>query len=245
MDGAKRHQLFVAYYRVSTGRQAESGLGIDVQRATVRDHVASNEGRLIAEFSETVSGRKNDRPQLTMALTTCRIMGAVLVIARLDRLARNVAMIARLMESGLDFVATDFPFANKFTIHVLAAVAEYESRIHSERMKAVLAAVRQRGIKVGNTKRDSTRRFPPGCQQASAQARQARAEARRRDLAPLIWKAIAEGKSHRLIADEFNDTGVSPARHRKWTNIRYGGLPASRRARSTWGRKSWRTDVSA
>ena len=216
MDGAKQHQHFVAYYRVSTGRQAESGLGIDAQRAAVCDYITANDGRLVAEFSETVSGRKNDRPQLAMALTTCRIMGAVLVIGRLDRLSRNVAMIAQLMESGLEFVATDFPYANKFTIHVLAAVAEYESRIQSERMKAVLAALKQRGIKVGNTKRDSTRRFPPGCQQASAQARQARAEARRRDLAPLVWNFIAEGKSHRVIANEFNETGVSLIRHSKW-----------------------------
>ena len=87
----------------------------------MRDYITTNDGRLVAEFSETVSGRKNDRPQLAMALTTCRIMGAVLVIGRLDRLSRYVAMIARLMESGLDFVA-DFPYANKFTIQVLAAV---------------------------------------------------------------------------------------------------------------------------
>lgn len=216
MDSAKQHQRFVAYYRVSTGQQAESGLGIDAQRAAVCDYVTRSDGRLVAEFSETVSARKNDRPQLAMALTTCRIMGAVLVIARLDRLSRNVALIAQLMESGLDFVATDFPYANKFTIHVLAAVAEYESQIQSERMKAVLTALKQRGIKVGNTKRDSTRRFPPGCQQASAQVRQARAEARRRDLAPLVWKAIAEGKSHSVIANEFNETGVSLTRHSKW-----------------------------
>ena len=78
-----------------------------------------------------MSGLKNESPQLAMALTTCRILDAALVIARLDRLSRNVAMIARLMDSGLDFVATDFPYANKFTIHLLAAVAEYESRIHS------------------------------------------------------------------------------------------------------------------
>lgn len=99
-----------------------------------------------------------------MALTTCRIMGAILVIARLDRLSRDVAMIARLMESGVDFVAADFPHANKFTIHVLAAVAEYKSKIQSERMKAVLGALKQRGVKVGNTKRDQTRRFPLGWQ---------------------------------------------------------------------------------
>jgi DNA invertase Pin-like site-specific DNA recombinase len=152
---------YVAYYRVSTGQQRESGLGLESQQAQVRDYVAANHGCLVGEYSETVSGRKNDRPQLATALTTCRIMGAVLVIARLDRLSRNVAMIARLMDSGLDFVATDFPYANKFTIHLLAAVAEYESRIHSERMKAIMAAVKQRGIKVGKTKGDSTRQFPP------------------------------------------------------------------------------------
>ena len=208
---------YVAYYRVSTGQQRESGLGLNPQQAQVRDYVKANHGRLIGEYSETLSGRRNDRPQFAMALTTCKIMGAVLVIGRLDRLSRNVAMIARLMDSGLDFVATDFPHANKFTIHVLAAVAEYEFRIQSERMKAILAAAKQRGRKVGNTKRDSTRRFPAGCLQASAQARRVRAEARRCDLAPLVWKLIAEGKSYRVIADEFNVTGVAPARLSKWT----------------------------
>ncbi len=208
---------YVAYYRVSTGQQRESGLGLESQRAQVRDYVTANHGRLIGEYSETLSGRRNDRPQLALALTTCQIMGAVLVIARLDRLSRNVAMITRLMDSGLDFVATDFPYANKFTIHVLAAVAEYESRIQSERMKAILAAIKRRGSEDGKTKGDSTRRFPPGCQKASARARQARAEARRSDLAPLVWKSIAEGKSYRVIADEFNETGVVLARRHKWT----------------------------
>ena len=110
----------------------------------MRDYVVANPGWLIAEYSETASGRRNERPQLAMALTTCRIMGAILVIARLDRLSRNVAMIARLMESGIDFIAADFPHVNRFTIHVLAALAEYESKIQSERMKAVLGALRVR-----------------------------------------------------------------------------------------------------
>jgi DNA invertase Pin-like site-specific DNA recombinase len=207
---------YVAYYRVSTGQQRESGLGLASQGEQVRDYVIANSGRLVGEFSETASGRRNDRPQLALALTTCRIMGAILVIARLDRLSRNTAMIARLMESGVDFVAADFPHANRFTIHVLAAVAEYESKIQSERMKAVLAAIKERGGKVGNTKRGPTRRFPPGCQQASVEARRERAEARRRDIAPLVWKSIAEGKSHRVIANEFNETGVSLTRRSKW-----------------------------
>jgi hypothetical protein len=121
------------------------------------------------------------------------------------------------MDSGPDFVAADFPHANKFTIHVLAAVAEYESRIQSERMQSVLTALKQRGSRVGNTTRGTTRRFPPGCQQASALARQARAEARRSDLAPLVWKSISEGKSYRVIAKEFNETGVSSLRQSEWT----------------------------
>jgi DNA invertase Pin-like site-specific DNA recombinase len=214
IEGSERR--YVGYYRASTDQQRESGLGLESQQAQVRDYVIANSGHLVGEFSETASGRRNNRPQLALALTTCRIMGAILVIARLDRLSRNTAMIARLMESGIDFVAADFPYANRFTIHVLAAVAEYESKIQSERMKAVLGALKQRGVKVGNTTRGPTRRFPPGCQQASAEARRERAEVRRRDLAPLVWKSIAEGKSHRVIANEFNETGVSVARHSKW-----------------------------
>lgn len=219
-DGHLLHahaRRYVAYYRVSTGQQLESGLGLESQRAQVLEYVAANKGSLVGEYSETASGRRNDRPQLTLALTTCRIMGATLVIARLDRLSRNVALIARLLESGLDFVAVDFPYANKFTIHILAAVAEYESRIQSERMNLVFAALKQRGTKVGNTRRDSTRRFPPGCQEASAQVRRTRAETRRCDLAPLLWKLMAEGKSCRVIAAEFNETGVAPLGKGKWT----------------------------
>ena len=165
-----------------------------------------------------MSGRRNERPQLALALTTCRIMGAVLIIARLDRLSRNVAN-----DRAIDGERTRLR-GNRFSLreqvhhsHVLSAVAEYESRLQSERMKAVLAAVKQRGIKVRDTKNDPPRRFPPGCHEASARFRQARAEARRRDLAPLLWKSIAEGKSYRVIADEFNQTGVARACQSKWT----------------------------
>ena len=157
--------------------ERESGLGLESQQARVRDYVAANHGRLIGEYSETVSGRKNDRPQLATALTTCRIMGAVLVIARLDRLSRNVAMIARLMDSGTDFVATDFPYANKFTIHLLAAVAEYRIPNSFRTNESHHGGGQAAGITVGKTKGNSNRQFPPGCQQASARARQARAEA--------------------------------------------------------------------
>jgi DNA invertase Pin-like site-specific DNA recombinase len=199
-DPARR---YVAYYRVSTRQQGQVGYSIEAQRATVQDYVATNPGLVVAEFSEVMSGRNDSRPELAKALSMCRIARAVLVIARLDRLSRNVEMIARLMESRLEFVAVDFPHANRFTIHILAAVAEYESRFSSERMKEVIAARGERGAKVGHFAGGLPRRFPPGCQAASALVRKARSEARARDLAPLVWKAVAEGKSMSVIADEF------------------------------------------
>ena len=207
---------YIAYYRVSTVQQEQFGFSIEAQRAAVQDYVSANPGSVVAEFSEVMSGRKDSRPELAKALSMCRIARAVLVIARLDRLSRNVEMISRLMESRLEFVAVDFPHANRFTIHILAAVAEYESLLSSERMKEIIAA-RKHGAKIGHFAGGLPRSFPPGCQEASALMRQARSEARARDLAPLVWKAITEGKSMSIIADEFNESGVAPPQRRPWT----------------------------
>jgi DNA invertase Pin-like site-specific DNA recombinase len=214
---AEPARRYVTYYRVSTVQQGQFGFSIEAQRAAVQDYIAAHPGLIITEFSEVMSGRKDNRPELAKALSMCRIARAVLVIARLDRLSRNVEMIARLMESKLEFVAVDFPHANRFTIHILAAVAEYESRLISERMKQVIAARRERGAKVGHSAGGLPRRFPPGCQDASALVRQARSEARAQDLAPLVWKAIGEGKSMTLIAAEFNESGVAPLQRAPWT----------------------------
>jgi len=140
---------FVAYYRVSTDRQGASGLGLDAQRESVSRFVGA--GQLAAAFTEVESGRKDtNRPQLQAALTECRKRKATLLIARLDRLARNVAFIANLMESGVDFVAVDMPQANRLTIHILAAVAEHEREMISARTKAALAQAKARGTRLGN-----------------------------------------------------------------------------------------------
>ena len=142
---------FVAYYRVSTDRQGASGLGLDAQRQAVACQV--NGGQLVAEFTEIESGRRHtNRPQLLAALEECRKRRATLLIARLDRLARNVAFIANLMESGADFIACDMPQANRLTIHILAAVAEHEREMISQRTKAALAAAKARGTKLGNSR---------------------------------------------------------------------------------------------
>ncbi len=128
---------FIAYYRVSTDRQGRSGLGLEVQQQAVCDFLAGR-GELIEAFTEIESGRKNDRSQLAAALDACRRDKATLVIAKLDRLARNVYFISGLIESGVEFLAVDMPHANRLTIHILAAVAEHEREMISQRTRAAL-----------------------------------------------------------------------------------------------------------
>ena len=143
-------QPCVAYYRVSTEKQGRSGLGLDAQRSAVARHIAQRGGCLASEFVEVESGRKKDRPQLAAALAAARAHRAVLVIAKLDRLARNVHFVSGLMESGVEFVAADMPTVNRLTVHILAAVAEEEARMISARTKAALAAAKARGVRLGN-----------------------------------------------------------------------------------------------
>src|ERR1700730_10151982 len=122
--------FFVAYYRVSTSRQGQSGLGLDAQRQAVREYLGGKpDSQLVAEHTEVESGKKSDRPELQNALATCKRHNVILITAKLDRLARNVAFIANLMESGVEFVAVDNPHASKLTIHILAAVAQQEGEV--------------------------------------------------------------------------------------------------------------------
>ncbi len=136
---------FIAYYRVSTVRQGESGLGLEAQRASVERYVGG--GDLVADYTDIETGTRKGlkRPGLIQALAACRETGAVLVIAKVDRLARNVAFTSALMESGVEFVAVDMPTANKLTIHIMAAMAEHEAEMISERTKNALAAKKARG----------------------------------------------------------------------------------------------------
>ncbi len=146
-----RHpKTFVAYLRVSTARQGESGLGLEAQRATVEAFARQHGGAIVASHIEVESGKRSDRPELAKAIDAARKGKATLLIAKLDRLARNVAFIANLMDAGVDFVACDQPFASRLTLHILAAVAEDEARRISERTKAALAAAKRRGVKLGS-----------------------------------------------------------------------------------------------
>src|SRR3954471_11447089 len=143
---------FVAYYRVSTARQGRSGLGLEAQRRSVADFLNGGSWDLLAEFVEVESGKADDRPQLEQALATCELSGATLVVAKLDRLSRNLAFLAKLQESGARFVAADMPEANELTIHIMAAVAQAERKAISTRTKEALAAAKARGVKLGGNR---------------------------------------------------------------------------------------------
>jgi DNA invertase Pin-like site-specific DNA recombinase len=206
---------YVAYFRISTQGQGRSGLGLEAQREAVHAYVGREGGRLVASFEEVESGRKADRPQLSAALRACRAMRARLVIAKLDRLARNVHFISGLMESGVDFVASDMPEANKLTIHILAAMAEYEREQISARTKAALAAARQRGVVLGNPN------LGPGTSEAAmnaARVRSARAAAAAAEVLPLIEQARRAGASTlREIAAALSARGIStPSGRGQW-----------------------------
>jgi DNA invertase Pin-like site-specific DNA recombinase len=134
--------LFVAYYRVSTTKQGESGLGMEAQRKSVASYLNGGDWTLLGEYEEVETGKRSDRPQLAKAIQQCRLTGAKLVIAKLDRLARNVAFISTLMEGDVEFVACDMPMANKLTLHIMAAMAEHEAVMISDRTKAALGTIK-------------------------------------------------------------------------------------------------------
>ncbi|NIJ08243.1 DNA invertase Pin-like site-specific DNA recombinase [Sphingomonas vulcanisoli] len=214
---------FIGYYRVSTDRQGRSGLGLDAQREAVHNFLAERSHTLIAEKIEVESGRNADRPELAKAFALCRLHRATLIIAKLDRLARSVAFVSNILESGVDFIAADFPEANRLTIHILSAVAEHEARMISERTKAALKAAKARGVVLGGDRGNLPTVAARGAR-ASAAVRSQKAAERARDLAPLICSLRDEGRSFEVIAGELRDRGISAARGGLWTGQKVSRL---------------------
>lgn len=207
-------QKFVSYLRVSTERQGASGLGLEAQRAALQAHVAGR-GELVAEFLEIESGKNNARPELQRALQEAKRKGAVLVIAKLDRLARNVAFIAALLESGADIEAADLPGANKFLLHIMAAVAEQEASAISARTKAALQAAKARGVALGSANpvvRDALQ----AAQGRAIETRKAKADAHAATVRPILEDYQRKGLSLRQMAEELNRRGMPTARGGDW-----------------------------
>jgi DNA invertase Pin-like site-specific DNA recombinase len=209
---------FVAYYRVSTDKQGQSGLGLEAQRQAVMNYLNGGPWKLVAEHTEVESGKRNARPQLEKALAACRKHKAKLVIAKLDRLSRNLAFIATLMDSGVEFVATDNPHANRLTVHILAAVAEHEREAISERTRAALQAAKRRGVKLGGTRLAAARR-------ASIKARSEIADAFAANVRPIIKEIQASGvSSMRGIARALTARGVKTARGGDWSDVQVAAV---------------------
>ncbi len=213
---------FIAYYRVSTDRQGASGLGLEAQRAAVLRHIGA--GQLAAEYTEVESGKKHtNRPQLLTALQECRRKKATLVIAKLDRLGRNVAFISALMESGADFVCCDNPHANRLMLHMLAAFAEHEREQISQRTKAALGAAKARGVKLGNPR-------------ALAALEMTNTVHRARRPAPEVLNIMrsleGQGMSYRAIARELNRLNIKTGRGSQWYDVTVKAALASPRSKA-------------
>lgn len=217
---------FVVYLRVSTQRQGQSGLGLDAQREAVRVYLNGGNHETVAEFVEVETGKGSNalakRPQLKAALDACKADKATLLIAKLDRLARNVHFVSGLMESGVDFVAVDFPQANRLTVHILAAVAEHEREMISQRTKAALAAAKARGIVLGSA--------GPSNLRPNVEARKKAAQAFAEKVRPLFDAFTAQKMSQRAMRDALNAAGTPAQGGGKWNQTQVNRVLAQLKA---------------
>jgi DNA invertase Pin-like site-specific DNA recombinase len=209
---------YVSYLRVSTQKQGVNGLGIEAQRKAIEDYLNGGRWELIKEFIEVESGKRTDnRPMLKEAIECCKRTGSKLLIAKLDRLSRNVAFISNVMESGVEFVAVDMPQANKLTIHILAAMAEYEREMISKRTKDALRAAKARGVRLGSPKGLSEEAAKHG-RTVSVQKRKVRADEYAHRMRRIIKTFQAAGLSLNGIARKMNeDRELTPRGNGVWT----------------------------
>lgn len=215
---------FVAYYRVSTQKQGRSGLGLDAQKEAVRIFLNGGSWDLVAEVVEVESGKKDDRPKLTEALRLCRLHGARLLIAKLDRLSRDAYFLLGLQKSGVQFTAADMPEANEMVVGIMAVVAQAERKMISARTKEALAAAKARGTVLGGHRGVIPSR---DAQEAGRASQVARAQARVTDLAPVVHEIRAEGvTSLGGIAKGLNARGIPTARGGSWSSMQVSRILA-------------------
>lgn len=204
---------YVAYYRVSRKTQAASGLGLEAQQEAVRRFLRDGD-TVVAAYTEVESGRNCERPELASAMAMCRMVGARLLIAKLDRLARDVAFVATLMKSDVKFIAADMPDADPFRLHIEAAVAEEEARKISERTKAALAAAKARGVVLGGFR---GRALTDAERAAGMAVRQNAARARATSLSVVLGEIKASGAATLAsVADALNARSIPAPRGGAW-----------------------------
>ena len=219
-------QKIIAYYRVSTAKQGKSGLGLEGQQAAVSSFVAHRGCEVLATYHEIESGKNSARPELAKAVAHAKRSKAVLVVAKLDRLARNVAFLSRLMESGVDFIAIDLEHANKMTIHLMAAVAEGEAKAISDRTKAALTAAKARGVQLGSARpghwegREEAR--TKGLEKArivAAEKITQAAEEAYADIVPMMTELRSSGMTLKGIVERLNAEGHTTRRGKPWNSV--------------------------
>jgi DNA invertase Pin-like site-specific DNA recombinase len=228
---------YVAYYRQSTSKQEKSGLGIDAQKKAVEDYLNGGKWEVLASFTETESGKRSDRPELARALAMCRIHNATLVVAKLDRLARNTRFLLTVRDETGDsgVVFCDYPIVpegamGKYFITNMAALAELECGLVGQRTKAALQAAKKRG-KVLGCRNDNIAVYASQGAKASASARSAKAAKRATDFIKIIERIKAEGAtSLHQIATKLNDEKFPAARGGKWSAIQVQRVMSTKKA---------------
>ena len=208
MDGR-----YVTYLRVSTDKQGRSGLGLEAQREAVARFLNGGAWTVAGEFVEVESGRNDDRPQLAKAMERCRLTGATLLVAKLDRLARDAHFLLGIQKAGVEFVAADMPSATRLTVGIMAMVAEEEARMISARTKAALAAKRAQGHKLGGYREGA----PKVNAAMGREAQRRKADSFASSVLPTIREIQAEGASLREVARRLTHQGIRTARGAAWT----------------------------
>jgi DNA invertase Pin-like site-specific DNA recombinase len=208
---------YIAYYRVSTVKQGQSGLGLEAQQSSVTGYLNSKNGELLSEYTEIQSGKKDEnRPELQAALRQCRLSGATLLIAKIDRLSRNPAFLINLQDSSTNFVCVDMPEANNFTVGILACMAGYYRQQISDNTKAALKAAKAKGVKLGNPRLDEFRNTDTTNARA---AKISKAKQRNADILSIIGEmrdSAGNALSLRDLTAMLNDAGYRTARGKEW-----------------------------
>ncbi|SHH97383.1 recombinase family protein [Desulfofustis glycolicus] len=209
---------FVCYYRVSTDRQGNSGLGLDAQRQTVMDYLNGGHWEMVSEYTEVESGGKDDRPALKKAIRDCRLKNARLVVAKLDRLSRDLHFITSLSKAGVNFVIAEQPDMNELTVHIFSAMAQHERKLISQRTKAALEQAKKRGVKLGNPCFADGKQIPgSGDTSAAREAKLRKAVDYAKSIREVI-EDIGADKSLRQIAQELNSRGFKTIRGKDWSS---------------------------